>query len=429
MDGMLVFRRMSPGSESVKHLRLKGSNPLLLVSLLAALQFMAENMVRQLVPLHVEALGATPETTGLVVSAFNFLPLFLAIPGGVIVDTMGYRSMIAGGSVLLAISLAGLGLVPSIGVVTVAQLGSGVGLVLVILATQAYVARIGGPEKLTGNFAYYSFAMSFGFLLGPPVGGWIADIGGYPASFFAAAILVALTVPMVLRLPEPAMAPRPEGPVGVLLRDEMGLAAKETPKLLGRKPVQLALTVSVIALFVLSLRNSFYPLYLERIGFSRANIGLLISIQSLVALICRPFLAKIVGIVGMGGLLMGALTIGALGTLATPFLVSAPALALAAVLTGITTTFTQPISMILMAEGSSNGKAGLAMGLRQTTNQLGLFAGPVLYGLVVARGGIGASFYLAAAVLLTAALATPFMGFPETRVRKKIGTDPPDPPR
>ena len=379
---------------------------------MAAINFMAENMVRQLVPLHVESLGATPDTIGLVVAAFNFLPLFLAIPGGVIVDTLGFRSMIAGGSVLLAVALVVLGLVPSIPVIALMQLISGVGLVVVILATQAYVSRIGGPESITTNFAYYSFAMSLGFLLGPPVGGRIADLGGYSAAFLAAAVLVAITLPMIFRLEEPKSAPRPGGSVPALLASEMKLAIGEMPALLKKKSVQLSLGVSIVALFVLSLRNSFYPVYLESVGFSRTNIGFMISIQSLVALLCRPFLARIVRYTGMKGLLSGALLLGGLGTVVTPFMTSTLALGMASALTGITTTFTQPVSMILMAEGSNNGKAGLSMGLRQTTNQLGLFTGPMIYGFLVGRAGVPSSFFLASAVLLAAAAVTPFVGFP-----------------
>ncbi len=397
------------------------TGPLLLVSILAALQFMSENMVRQLVPLHVEALGAAPETIGLVVSAFNFLPLFLAIPGGVIVDTLGYRSMIILGSVLLAAALVALAAVPTIPAVAFAQLVSGIGMVVVILATQAYVSRVHNPQGVTANFAYYSFAMSFGFLLGPPIGGWIADLGGYPATFLTAAIIVALTIPMVFRLPEPDAAGAIERPGRDRLGDEMRRALAETPALLRRRAVQMSLAVSIVALFVLSLRSSFYPVYLESIGFNRTSIGLLISIQSLVALVCRPFLAQFIANFGMRGLLMGALLCGGLGTVMTPFLTGAAALAGVAVLTGITTTFTQPISMILMAEGSSNGKAGLAMGLRQTTNQIGLFAGPVIYGLAVAQAGIASAFYLATAVLVIAAFLTPIMGFP-ARVKKGVGT-------
>ncbi|MFP4200461.1 MAG: MFS transporter [Clostridia bacterium] len=413
----------------MKSLDRKIRGPLMWVSILSAMQFMAENMIRQLVPLHVETLGATPETVGIVVSAFNFLPLFLAIPGGVIVDTLGYRAMIAVASVVMALALAGLALFPSIPVVALAQLLSGVGMVLVILATQAYVSRLGEGKRVTANFAYYSFAMSVGFLLGPPVGGYVADIGGYPASFLAAAIMVIFTLPILLRLPE--LAPREHG--GGSARDlvvgEMRSALREMPALLRRKSVQQALTVSIVALFVLSLRNSFYPVYLESIGFTRTNIGLLISIQSLVALICRPFLPKILDVLGMKGLLVGALVIGAAGTVITPFITGTAVLAFAAVLIGITTTFTQPISMVLMAEGSQNGRVGLAMGLRQTTNQMGLFAGPVIYGLAVSARGIGAAFILATGVLLAAAALTPFMGFANRKEREAGPTDPTNPSR
>jgi len=222
-------------------------------------------------------------------------------------------------------------------------------------------------------------------------------------------------------LPEPDAAGAIERPGRDRLGDEMRRALAETPALLRRRAVQMSLAVSIVALFVLSLRSSFYPVYLESIGFNRTSIGLLISIQSLVALVCRPFLAQFIANFGMRGLLMGALLCGGLGTVMTPFLTGAAALAGVAVLTGITTTFTQPISMILMAEGSSNGKAGLAMGLRQTTNQIGLFAGPVIYGLAVAQAGIASAFYLATAVLVIAAFLTPIMGFP-ARVKKGVGT-------
>ncbi|MFO8060952.1 MAG: MFS transporter [Bacillota bacterium] len=371
---------------------------LLFICVVSFTQFTAETMMRQIIPLQAESIGAPPGLIGLIVSSYSILPLILAIPSGEIIDRVGFRVMIAASCVAMAISSAILVLAPTVGGLVMAQVVAGVANVIVILSAQAYVAGISSASDRTRNFSIYSLAMAGGFLLGPPLGGMIADLGGYVLAFGAGGILSVAAALLVIPLPpsgndesrsSTAAFPAPARGARQMLQQSW--------RLLGRREVQLSLYVSLLGLFGLSMRNSFYPVYLNQVGHTTSRIGLLIALQSAVSFLVRPFMGSILKR-GFFLPVSCAMIAGALGIGLTPQFTGFASLAIVSALYGLTTAVSQPVSMILMASGSDLQHQGLAMGLRQTANQGALLAGPLLLGLLTARLGIAHSFFFVAAL-------------------------------
>ena len=367
---------------------------MLVICSVSMIQFMAETMMRQIIPLQARSLGAAPDLIGLIVSSYSFLPLLIAIPSGEIIDRVGFRAMIATSCIGMATASAILVLFPTIAGLVISQMLAGVMTVIVILAAQAYVGRISDASNRTRNFSIYSLVMAGGFLVGPPLGGIIADLSGYLMTFAVAGVLSIVASLLVILLP-PSADQETENSASSPTEGGVAEMLHQSRRLLRRREVHLALYISILGLFGLSMRNSFYPLYLDQIGYSTSGIGVLIALQSAVSLLVRPFMATIL----RGGFLLPtslAMMVGAIGIGLTPYFTGFAALVAVSMLYGLTTAVSQPVSMILMASGSDLNHQGLAMGLRQTANQAAMLAGPVFLGLLAARLGIGHSFLFTA---------------------------------
>jgi len=67
---------------------------LIFISLIAAAQALVTALYRPLIPQYGAVIGLSPAAIGLVMSAFAFLPLFFAVPAGVLIDRWGPRPLI-----------------------------------------------------------------------------------------------------------------------------------------------------------------------------------------------------------------------------------------------------------------------------------------------------------------------------------------------
>ena len=165
--------------------------------------------------------------------------------------------------------------------------------------------------------------------------------------------------------------------------------------------VKTAIASSFVVLFVEGLRDAFYPLYLNHLGFSVTIIGILLSARSLMAIAIRLFIPTICERFGHYFSLLGGMALMAAGVILTPLLSSFWPLALASGLMGAGMGLTQPLSMIAVAANTEPHELGFAMGIRMTGNRLAQFVNPVFFGFTSQMVGIGNSFLLAEVLLLS----------------------------
>jgi len=363
-------------------------------------------IMRQYIPLHAQDLGASPRVIGMIVAVYGLLPLIGAIPGGLLVDYFGARRVLVAGSLLVSSCAVLLLAFISLLAVGVAQALGGLGIMLTLLATQAFVSRLGKPSDLTANFVWYSTSMALGLVLGPSLGGLLAQIGGFRLNCIVAIAISLGVLPLIYLLQESVGQRHDAGldPTGQYRLKKMALeisASLSNAKVMFRRPlVRLVLLITMYGIFGLSIRTSFYPVYLDAIGCSLTQIGMLSALQSLVALGVRPFVGHLIDLFGELRLAALAVLVGALGIGITPLLRGFGPLAVAAVLAGVAMTVTQPVSMILMSKATPSEHRGVGLGVRQMSNRGTDLLTPMILGFVVSWVGIGNFFFVAAAFLL-----------------------------
>lgn len=199
-----------------------------------------------------------------------------------------------------------------------------------------------------------------------------------------------------------AALPAPEGSRGNRSPTSMTAAIRT---MWGVAPVRAVLLSSFVALFVFGVRNSFYPLLLQRQGRSLGAIGLLLSVIGLASLLVRLPLPALLRRVGAERALTASMWLMVVPMTLTPWLGTMWALVPAAVAIGCGLGVNPPVTVELMAVHTSAQERGLAMGLRVSSNRLAQLVQPVLFGAVAAAAGTPAAFAAGGVVLGAVALA------------------------
>jgi MFS family permease len=229
------------------------------VSLATLLYWFAAHTLRPLVTLRLDELGASDTQIALTISAYSFFSLFFAIPGGRLVDRIGIVKVLTAS--LVGMSLIGIGYIVADSPLEIllVQIPNGIVEIGVWLALQALVSHAGSEAFLTRQLALFSLAWGVGLAVGPAVGGAVYEGLGFAplGAIYAVAALGALGSCF--------LAPYRDSPEG--LRTQRGMERntwEAIRHIVARPAVKGVLLSSFVALYLQSLKQSFYPLLLSR---------------------------------------------------------------------------------------------------------------------------------------------------------------------
>jgi len=326
-----------------------------------------------------------------VISGISFLTGFAGnVALGPLADRGHIRIMLIGGVVAGAGSLVWLALATRLWefVASRAVFGIADGMFLPAIRCLVLTWRPDRPGTELG--ALMGVGMG-GFVLGPIAGGLLAEALGRRVAFLIPALALAVTLPLVLRLPCPRVA-QPRGP---------------GPGLLGQPRVRAALLLGASRFFVLGAIGAVWARLVTDRGASTAQVGFTLSLVLLPVVLLTPGAGRLVDRVDP----------------ARTALVTVAAIALVAPLYGVVETvmltvvigmahgalsgITAPASQALTARGSPSGQIASGQGLLEG---MGLLAAAVaalpmgwVYGSFGA-GGVGAAIAIPTALLWLGAL-------------------------
>jgi MFS family permease len=357
-------------------------------------QTLAGGAMTPLIPLFAASLGGTPASVGVVAASAAVLPLMLGIWMGAAVDRFGPRITSIGGALGLSTAALLLGSARSVAWLIAGNAIVGLANMMLIVSIQTSVAQLSSPNDRDRNFGYFAFWVSIGHLIGPLLGGFLADQYSIRTAFFAAVGLSMLPGALAFTMPT-SLRPMDERENGISRAWSSG-AYRSAWQLTRRRDLQFLLIVGFGILFSWSIKTSFYPLYLESVGLSKSSIGLIFSLFGAAQMVVRPAIGLTTRRFGRERPLIGMMSLAAVAMMATPFLHSLGTLAIAAAMTGLALGFTQPVTMSMMAGNVDAHLRGLALGLRMTVNRLAELVSPILFGALVGLSGLGSAFFLSA---------------------------------
>lgn len=366
-----------------------------LVSAATLLYWVANQAIRPFLALRLQELHASDLTIGLALAAASVAALVLAVPSGRLLDRLPQREALAASLLGLTASTAGLPVAGAVPLLVLLMLAQGICAMWVWLVLQSMITHAGSDEGGSHQLALFSLTWGVGLAAGPSLGAFAYEQAGFGALCMGCAALCLLAAAAVVRAP----AVHPSSPPAA---DEDGVDASFRA-VLGRSfnnPVLVSVLLSsFINIYVMSMRLSFYPVYLKRAGVTVTQIGFLLSTIGVASLAVRAVLPAAIRRFGILPVLVWSTWLSIAGVVVTPVSHSYWFLLVAALFIGVGLGANPPITVNLVAQHSGAGERGVAVGLRLVANRSGQVVQPMIFGGIASGVGLALAFPASGVIL------------------------------
>lgn len=232
--------------------------------------FLGIGLVIPVLPSIMNELNISGTTVGYLTAIFALTQLIISPFAGKAADKFGRKIMIVIGLFIFSVSELLFGMGKTIELLFISRILGGVSGACIMPAVTAFIADITTLETRPKMLGYMSAAITTGLIIGPGVGGFLAEIGTR-VPFYLASILgfIAATLSVML-LKEPA-SPQEE------------IEAKEPIQKSGLKKIFMpmffiAFIVIFVSTFGLTAFESFFSLYVDhKFAFSPLDIAISIT--------------------------------------------------------------------------------------------------------------------------------------------------------
>ena len=373
---------------------------LLILALCGFVTSFGAHIVATNLPWYAETAGVGAFMIGLLIGVYDFAELFAKPFAGFIADRRGMKlTLMAGLGIFILGSLLFLFVDPHL--LLLVRFVQGLGAAALSTVSITLVAHL-FPEGRGKAFGIYNAIKGAGYVIAPPIGGFLAHRFGFSAIFVASAGIGALALLFSLLLPKDREKAALDDDDDEITLRQFFLIFKE-PRLL---PVY---AVIVINMFLVGILFGFLPVYLHTLGYTPLNSGFVVGMATGAYLLIQPLAGHLADRIEirrtvLAGLLLAALAIGAI-TFATGGALIA--LVIAAGI-GVGTVWTNCDTLVSTL--AKQNQLGASMGAAQSFKEFGDMIGPVLVGLLTQLYGVRTGFITCGALALVALLLLARMG-------------------
>lgn len=256
------------------------TNKLVLSTLLLNLfiAFLGIGLVIPVTPTIMNELDISGTVVGYMVSAFALAQLIVSPIAGRWVDNIGRKPMIIIGLLIFSISEFLFGIGETVEVLFLSRILGGVSAAFIMPAVTAFIADITNSSTRPKALGYMSAAISTGFIIGPGIGGFLADISTRLPFFFAAGFGLFATILSLITLKEPERIYEVE--------EKHQAIPKSGFKKIFSPMYFIAFMVILISSFGLAAFESLFALFVDhKFGFTAMDIAIIISLGAIVGVI------------------------------------------------------------------------------------------------------------------------------------------------
>ncbi|SHN87749.1 MFS transporter [Desulfitobacterium chlororespirans] len=244
--------------------------------------FLGIGLVIPVLPTLMRELGVNGTVVGYLTAAFAIAQLICSPFAGKAADKMGRKKVLVTGLFLFGFSEVLFGLGKEIEVLFLARILGGVSSALIMPAVTAFIADITTLEMRPKALGYMSAAINTGFIIGPGIGGFLADYGTRTPFFFAGALGAVAAILSIIFLKEPERSNETVAEVPKL---------KSSIKRMLAPMYFIAFTLILIASFGLSAFESFFALFVDgKFFFTPKEIAFVITAGALLGALIQVLL-------------------------------------------------------------------------------------------------------------------------------------------
>ncbi|MHC0038540.1 multidrug efflux MFS transporter NorA [Pseudoneobacillus sp. C159] len=231
--------------------------------------FLGIGLIIPVLPTLMNELGITGTTVGYLTAAFAIAQLIVSPIAGRAVDKFGRKMMIVIGLFIFGISEFLFGIGKEIDMLFFSRILGGISAAFIMPAVTAFIVDITNMDTRPKALGYMSAAISTGFIIGPGIGGFLAEFGTRVPFFFAGGLGTMAAVLSALLLSEPERSEENKK------QDSEG---KRGFKLIFVPKYFIAFLLIFIVSFGLAAFESFFSLFVDhKFQFQPSDIAIIIT--------------------------------------------------------------------------------------------------------------------------------------------------------
>lgn len=337
-------------------------------------------IVIPILPAYLESINEGGLAAGLMIAIFAGSQFLFSPIAGKWADQYGRRQMIIYGLIGLTISMFVFYLSNGIWVLYLSRVIGGIGAAMLIPAIFAYIADITTLDQRAKGTSLVSASMSLGIVVGPGIGGFLADYSlKLPFLVSALVSLVAVLFSVALLKEQDAIEADPATTMDMTQHEPMLTKIFRSVSM----PYFIPLIITLVMSFGLLAFESVIGLYLDNQFNSTAkDIAFMITATGIVSVIVQLFIVdRIVRRFGEVAILIAFLGVAIAGFVLALFAGSYVMFFAVTLVIFLATSILRPVLNTLISK-MAVGEVGFAMGMNNAYMSIGNVLGPLLAGLL-----------------------------------------------
>ncbi|MEC0574682.1 multidrug efflux MFS transporter Bmr [Bacillus inaquosorum] len=243
--------------------------------------FLGIGLVIPVTPTIMNELHLSGTSVGYMVACFAVTQLIVSPIGGRWVDRFGRKIMIVIGLLFFSVSEFLFGIGKTVEILFISRMLGGISAAFIMPGVTAFIADITTIKTRPKALGYMSAAISTGFIIGPGIGGFLAEIHSRLPFFFAAAFALLAAILSMLTLREPERNPENQDIKG----QKTGFKRIFAPMYF------IAFLIILISSFGLASFESLFALFVDhKYGFTASDIAVMITGGAIVGAITQVVL-------------------------------------------------------------------------------------------------------------------------------------------
>ena len=361
-----------------------------IVCIIQLMMMMQVSIIVPAFPKMVEALGATEQSIGLLLTLLT-LPSFLLGPlAGIMADRLGRKRVLVTSLLVFGIFGGSCAFAPDFNTLLILRVLQGIGAASLFGVGGAIIGDLFSGQKRASAMGLSTTIMYVGYIFYPLIGGALANFAwNYPFLPFFIAIPVGLITLVFLDCPEP----QSQQSLKIYLRDALHY-------LKSLKVLWLFSTTVITYILLYGAYLTYFSLLLGDRHASPFTIGLLISVLGVITAISSSQVGRLSKRFSVVSLIIGSFVVYAVAMAIIPAVPNLWLFLLPTILFGVAHGLNLPSQRIIAASVAPLEYRAGFMSIQGTMIYLGMTIGPPLMGLAFALTSLNVVFLIAAPIAL-----------------------------
>ncbi|WP_251518913.1 MULTISPECIES: multidrug efflux MFS transporter NorA [Staphylococcus] len=244
------------------------------------LVFLGIGLVIPVLPIYLKDLGLNGSDLGILVAVFAMSQMLISPFGGTLADKLGKKLIICIGLVLFTISEILFAVGHTFTILIISRILGGFSAGMVMPGVTGMIADISVAKDKAKNFGYMSAIINSGFILGPGIGGFLAEFS-HRLPFFIAGVSGFIALIMTITMLKSLKKHSTDG----FTKYQSDMLTK-----IDWKVFVTPIILTLVLAFGLSAFETLFPLYTaDKAKYSPLDISIAISGGGVLGAICQVF--------------------------------------------------------------------------------------------------------------------------------------------